>query len=79
MSDYVLMPKELTAENGAKALLSGEFHIDREVRNPDFDDEMEDDDEYFEPEFYTERVFVPWDTIKAIYAMAVSHLANQPE
>jgi hypothetical protein len=76
MSDMVLMPKELTAENGAKALLIGEFHVYSEVPNADYDPEDHDEDE--EPEFFTEQIPVPWDTIKKIYAMAVQHLAKDP-
>ena len=74
MSDVVLMPKELTAENGAKALLIGEFHVETEVPNPDYDPSLDDEDE--EPEFFTAQIAVPWDTIKKIYAKAVEHLAR---
>lgn len=74
MSDLVLMPNALTAENGAKALLIGEFHVQTEVPNPDYDPEDHDEDE--EPEFFTAQIAIPWDTIKAIYAMAVKHLAK---
>ena len=74
MSDWVLMPKELTAENGAKALLIGEFHVETQVPNPDYDPLLDDEDE--EPEFFTAQIAVPWDTIKKIYAMAVEHLAK---
>ncbi len=75
MSDLVLMPNALTAENGAKALLIGEFHVETQVPNPDYDP-MCDDDEDEEPEFFTAQIAIPWDTIKAIYAMAVKHLAK---
>lgn len=77
MSDLVLMPNALTAENGAKALLIGEFHVETRVPNPDYDpdwDDEEDEDE--EPEFFTAQIAIPWDTIKEIYAMAVKHLAK---
>lgn len=74
MSDLVLMPKALTAENGAKALLIGEFHVETQVPNPNYDPDLDDEDE--EPEFFTSQIAVPWDTIKAIYAMAVKHLAR---
>ena len=83
MSDMVLMPKELTAENGAKALLSGEFHIERQVPNPDYDSDLDDDGEGVdldgEPEEFTEQIPIPWDTIKKIYAMAVQHLGKSVE
>jgi hypothetical protein len=77
MNDMVLMPKELTAENGAKALLIGEFHVETKVPNPDYDAFLDDEDE--EPEFFTAQIPVPWDTIKKIYAMAVQHLARPLE
>jgi hypothetical protein len=68
------MPNALTAENGAKALLIGEFHVETQVPNPDYDPDLDDEDE--EPEFFTAQIAIPWDTIKAIYAMAVKHLAK---
>jgi hypothetical protein len=74
MSEVVLMPKELTAENGAKALLIGEFHVETQVPNPDYDEFLDDEDE--EPQFFTQQIPVPWDTIKKIYAKAVEHLAK---
>jgi hypothetical protein len=74
MSEVVLMPKELTAENGAKALLIGEFHVETQVPNPDYDEFLDDEDE--EPQFFTAQIAVPWDTIKKIYAKAVEHLAR---
>lgn len=58
--DYILMPRSLTAENGAKAALMGEFKIDVEIVYEDGSDE-------------TIVVDVPWTTIKAIYAAAVKH------
>ena len=73
MSEVVLMPKELTAENGAKALLIGEFHVETQVPNPDFDEFNDDEDE---PEFFTQQIPVPWDMTKKIYAKAVEHLAK---
>ena len=57
----IKMPKELTAENGAKGLLSGEFWAEYTY----FDSE---DDER------TVKVMIDWPTIKDIYAMAVKHL-----
>lgn len=69
----VMMPRELTAKNGAKAALMGEFiilfpmkcHCNREQ------DDCEvcgGSGEYMQP------VNVPWVTIKEIYAAAVKHL-----
>lgn len=73
---YNVMPRSLTAENGAKALLMGEFFEEIEVRNPLYcgcgDCDMCNDfpDEY---EFVTQKVPVSWDTIKSIYAKIVSY------
>lgn len=70
---YVLMPKALTAENGAKAALVGEFTILHEVTCSGCAyDEADEDCEVCGGEIeYTERVAVPWDVIKDIYAAAV--------
>lgn len=71
----VPMPRELTAENGAKAALMGEFHIDVEVENPDYCGCGECD--YClevgkdEPETVIDKHPVSWTTIKDIYKLAV--------
>ena len=78
--DMVLMPRALTAENGAKALLLGEFTI--EVDEPRYCECGEQDCEecevtqmeFLEPKF---KVMVPWTTIKEIYAKAVEHLKQE--
>ena len=77
----VLMPKELTAENGAKALLIGEFKESIMVENPEFCGCKTDLCDYCvsfpdEPERIEQTVDVSWTTIKAIYAMAVEHLSG---
>lgn len=79
-ADMVLMPRSLTAENGAKALLSGEFKID--VDESQYCDCGEEDCEECEyTELYglqpTFEVTVPWTTIKQIYAKAVEHLKQE--
>jgi hypothetical protein len=83
MSDMVLMPKTLTAENRAKALLIGEFHLEHQVPNPDYDSDLDDDGEGVdsdgEPESFTVQIPVPWDTIKKIYASVVEHLSESPK
>lgn len=62
--DYVLLPRKLTAENGAKGLLIGEFKesvhftVDGEENKIDVD--------------------VSWTTIKAIYDMVVANLQPKP-
>jgi hypothetical protein len=68
---YVLMPRALTAANGAKGLLSGEFAEHVEIQNPEYGDDEDGD----KPETHRIDVPVGWDTIKRIYAMAVEHLA----
>jgi hypothetical protein len=74
---YVLMPKSLTAENGAKGLLIGEFRIQHEVNcSGCYFDEADPECEVCGGEVqYTEWVDVDWDTIKTIYAKAVAGLA----
>ena len=69
--DAVLMPSELTAENGAKYLMMGEFFTETEMPNPEFSG---DDDN--EPETFIHREAIPWTTIKEIYAKAVEHLGK---
>jgi hypothetical protein len=62
--DYVMLPRKLTAENGAKGLLIGEFKesvhftVDGEENKIDVD--------------------VSWTTIKAIYDMVVANLQPKP-
>lgn len=79
-TDGILMPKALTAENGAKGLLSGEFFEETIYCCPDCDggeyQELETDrcgtcDDTGE---MVEKVTVSWTTIKEIYAMCVEHL-----
>jgi len=80
-SDSVLLPRKLTAENGAKALLSGGFMQVVEVNNPDYCGcgnlrcgicEANPN----EPETITEEAYISWDNIKAIYSKIVSHFAS---
>lgn len=79
-ADYVLMPRRLTAENGAKGAMIGEFHEEITVRCPDCDGADEEmycascDDEGT----VQQAVQVQWDTIKQIYSRAVDLLAHQP-
>lgn len=78
---YVLMPSTLTAENGAKALLLGEFHIGSERTCDQCEiDEPDADCEVCRGETeYTQQIPVPWDTTKEIYAKAVAGLSLPPE
>lgn len=69
------MPESLTAENGAKAALMGEFFVIATVscgclydeRCPDCHGEGT----------YAQKIQVPWTTIKEIYAKAVDHFAHR--
>jgi hypothetical protein len=75
MSDKVIMPRELTAENGAKALMMGEFFETIQVANPDYcDDETSPYNE--EPETLSDKVTISWTSIKGIYKKAVEHFAK---
>lgn len=72
------MPRELTAQNGAKALLIGEFHEMLTVSNPDYCGCDQSQCKKCDPldvlqETIPEKVTVQWSTIKAIYKMAVNH------
>lgn len=70
-----LMPSELTAENGAKAALMGEFTEEASMPCTECfgDDECENCDG-------SGRILVEapisWTTIKSIYAKAVEHFQN---
>tara|TARA_R100001443_G_scaffold75752_1_gene83288 strand:+ start:694 stop:948 length:255 start_codon:yes stop_codon:yes gene_type:complete len=79
----VMMPRELTAENGAKALLLGEFSVGDFIECGRCDGgDASSDDEYEECEFcegqggHHVNFAVDWPTIKAIYAKAVEHLGT---
>jgi len=67
--NLVLMPKSLTAENGAKAALMGEFDIEKTILCPDCCGngcgECDDGG------YIIEMVPIQWDTIKEIYKKAV--------
>jgi hypothetical protein len=78
---YCLMPRRLTAENGAKALLLGEFKLEVTRECPECLelDEPADGCEICDGEGeYAQRHTIPWDMIKFIYSEAVKGLALQP-
>jgi len=78
---YCLMPRRLTAENGAKALLLGEFKLEVTRECPECLelDEPAEGCEICDGEGeYAQRHTIPWDKIKFIYSEAVKGLALQP-
>ncbi|MGP0820081.1 hypothetical protein ACJ8PU_09125 [Serratia sp. CY81489] len=79
---YCVMPLTLTAANGAKGALSGEFKVSRTVRCHECGGEGCDD--CADAGEFEEEITVPWDTIKDIYRAAVdacraAMLAAAPE
>ncbi|EPJ7157413.1 hypothetical protein PYR62_002137 [Enterobacter hormaechei] len=74
----VVVPKRLTAENFAKAALSGEFSETKFINCPECfgDDECETCDGSGRIEI---TVPVTWTTIKAIWAKGVEHFAAAPQ
>lgn len=79
---YCIMPRQLTAENGAKALLLGEFNLQVTMECPECCD-LEEPTEGCsicdgEGE-YGQKHTIPWDKIKFIYSKAVSGLAVKAE
>ncbi|WP_323600655.1 DUF3850 domain-containing protein [Pseudomonas putida] len=78
---YCLMPRQLTSENGAKALLLGEFKLEVTRECPECLelDEPAEGCEICDGEGeYAQRHIIPWDKIKFIYSEAVKGLALQP-
>ena len=81
MTETVMMPKTLTAENGAKQLLLGEFYESiiiqcDECQGLGYDDRVMPCGTCDGAGDYLQRVPVEWTTIKEIYAMAVKHLGT---
>ena len=82
MNNKILMPKELTTENGAKGLLSGEFHTTYKVECEDcagsgLFDEYEECTECYGSGKHEQKITIDWITIKEIYKMAVDHLGEE--
>ncbi|POA45577.1 hypothetical protein C1893_23260 [Pseudomonas sp. MPR-ANC1] len=78
---YCIMPKRLTAENGAKALLLGEFKVEVTNECPDCG-ELDEPNEHCEicdgEGEYSQRHTISWDQIKFIYSKAVEGLRLKP-
>lgn len=85
IEETILMPKSLTAENGSKSLLIGEFHetviLQCEECNDEgfFDDDLVDVicEECDGSGDYAQEVPIKWTTIKEIYAMCVEHFESR--
>jgi len=78
MKDQILMPKELTAENNAKAIFIGEFFEIVEYTCPECQGEMDAICEHCDDEGYIrKKVIVSWTTIKEIYKTAVKHFGKE--
>lgn len=80
---FVMLPAKLTAENGAKAALMGEFHEPIEVDCPLCEGGQFDNDDGC-PEcggewVVSDEVTVSWDTIKRIHEAVVRHFVGAPE
>ncbi|PYB84164.1 hypothetical protein [Pseudomonas soli] len=78
---YCLMPRRLTAENGAKALLLGEFKVNVVRECPecrDLEEAVEGCDVCDGEGEFAQSHTIPWDQIKVIYSEAVKGLALQP-
>lgn len=78
---YCLMPTRLTAENGAKALLLGEFKLEVTSDCPecrDLEEPLEGCEVCDGEGEYGQQHMIPWDQIKFIYSEAVKGLAKKP-
>ncbi len=75
LEKMIFMPERLTAENGAKAALMGEFHLNRNVTCPECHGEGCEDCKGVGG--WSEKIPVDWTTIKEIYAKAVEHFREE--
>ena len=74
-NDTIPLPKTLTADNGAKGLLIGEFHEEYRVPCPAECQEFEGCEACGDSGYVNEKVTVSWTTIKEIYKKIVEHFA----
>ncbi|MEZ3312364.1 hypothetical protein AB9L90_22755 [Escherichia coli] len=74
---WVIVPKKLTAENGAKGVLSGEFSESTFISCPECfgDDDCDTCDGSGRIEI---KVPVTWTTIKSIWDKGIAHFAAKP-
>ncbi|KGT87212.1 hypothetical protein NG99_23590 [Erwinia typographi] len=70
----VSVPARLTAENGAKAALMGEFKVEYEMCC--FQCDGAGCDECNDRGSWVERHIIPWDTVKEIYSAAITHFES---
>ena len=82
MKDRILMPIELTAENGAKKLLMDEFFETRIMAyesccESGYDDNLDACESCGGSGDYQIRVYISWHTIKQIYAKCALHLGER--
>lgn len=75
---YALLPRELTAENGAKYLMMGEFFESIE-RSCEYCEEGEDCELCNGAREHIEKIPVEWSTIKDIWRRAVDHFTATPQ
>ena len=83
-NEYIKMPRVLTAENGAKSLLMGEFYVESDdIFCEECDGTGKDElDVCYNCKgngYYTLKTLVDWTTIKEIYAKAVEGLGEEIE
>ncbi|WP_159872837.1 MULTISPECIES: hypothetical protein [unclassified Raoultella] len=74
---YVMVPMRLTAENGAKAALLGEFNLEYSLTCHEFFGEGCDD--CSGEGTWTNTIPIDWTTIKKIWAKGVEHFAAAPQ
>lgn len=77
-AEWVKVPRKLTADNGAKSALIGEFKEDYSVSCPECFGEEECETCDGSGRIHIE-VPVSWTTIKAIWDMGVEHFTTAPE
>lgn len=80
-SGYCIMPESLTAENGAKCALSGEFFTETDITCEECGGDCDEDDPCEHCNglgVQTVRAAIRWSTIKDIYKMAVDATAILP-
>lgn len=79
---YCMMPRQLTADNGAKAQLLGEFKLTVTRECPEcleLEEPLEGCEICDGEGEYGQRHTIPWDQIKFIYSEAVKGLALKPQ